>query len=183
MIANADGTGETTLATTSNSFTHGLGWSPDGRTLVYDESGIEDCGTDVVRRLMLIEADGGNRRRLLADTCNNSDDAPDWQPICTLYGTRLGDRMGGPSGQDVVCALAGNDVVRGREGNDVILGGDGSDVLDGGGDEDRLFGGGGTDLIRARDGTPDVVDGGPGIDRAQIDRGLDVVRSIERLLR
>lgn len=182
MIANADGTGGTTLAT-SEAFTSGPAWSPDGRTLVYGELGPEDCGPGDVRRLMLIEADGTNLRRLLADTCGNGDDGPDWQPVCTVYGSRFGDRITAQSADDVICALAGNDVVRGREGNDVILGGDNSDLLDGGPGEDRLFGGGGTDLIRARDGTRDVVDGGPGIDRAQIDGGLDVVRSIERIVK
>lgn len=183
MITNADGSGETPLATTSESFTSSLAWSPDGRTLVYGEVGAEDCGPDDARRLMLIETDGSNPRRLLASTCSDGDNGSDWQPVCTLYGTRFGDRIQGPAGDDVVCALAGNDVVRGREGNDVLLGGDNSDVLDGGPGEDRLFGGGGTDLIRARDGTRDVVDGGPGVDRAQIDRGLDVVRSIERIVK
>jgi hypothetical protein len=43
-----------------------------------------------------------------------------------------------------------------------------------------LLGGPGRDTIYARDGTRDVVEGGPGSDRARVDRGLDRLRSVER---
>jgi Ca2+-binding RTX toxin-like protein len=148
--------------------------------LVFTEHGQEDCGTKFVERLVLVEADGMGFRRLLPSTCSADDLDPDWQLICTQYGTTRADRLIGTPGDDVICGLGGNDVIRAGDGGDVVLGGDGNDVVDGGPGEDRLFGAAGRDTILARDGAGDVVDGGPGFDRAQIDRGIDRARSIER---
>jgi len=181
-MTDSGGTGETVVAATSTYFSSGPAWSPDGTMLALAEHGREDCGTKDAERLVVFRSDGTDRRNVLSFTCSDGDRDPDWQPLCTLYGSRFGDRLTAFPANEVICALGGNDVIRGRQGNDVILGGDNSDVIDGGPGEDRLFGAGGTDLIRARDGARDVVDGGPGVDRAQIDRGLDSVRSIERLL-
>jgi Ca2+-binding RTX toxin-like protein len=55
-----------------------------------------------------------------------------------------------------------------------VTGGAGSYVLDGGA---------GADLLNARDGRRDVVVGGPGRDRARVDRRLDRVVGVEVLLR
>ena len=46
---------------------------------------------------------------------------------------------------------------------------------------DKAFGDGGNDLIEARDGRRDVLYGGPGADRARVDRRLDVTHSLARI--
>ncbi len=85
-------------------------------------------------------------------------------PGCTLIGTAAGDVISGTRGSDTVCGLAGNDRLAGGSGRDILDGGAGADVLN------------------ARDGSRDVVRGGPGRDAARIDRGLDRVSGVERLL-
>jgi Ca2+-binding RTX toxin-like protein len=64
-----------------------------------------------------------------------------------------------------------------------IAGTTAADRLDGTPTRDVLCGGPGNDVAYARDGRRDVVDGGPGRDAAQIDRGVDVVRGVEKLRR
>ena len=83
---------------------------------------------------------------------------------CTLIGTAQGERIVGTGGPDTICGLAGNDP---------LTGGAGADILDGGA---------GADTLNARDGRRDVVRGGPGRDSARIDRSLDRVIGVERLL-
>ena len=82
---------------------------------------------------------------------------------------------------DVLVGLARADVLCGFAWRDKLTGGAGPDVLDGGPDPDVLDGGAGDDLILARDGRKDVVRGGPGFDRARVDRA-DTVSGVERLL-
>ena len=91
----------------------------------------------------------------------------------TLYGTPHNDVLVGRGGNDTIYALPGNDVLYGDVGNDRLHGGKGHDVL---------RGGAGNDLLYARDGTRDVVNGGPGFDEAWVDR-LDVVKNVERVHR
>ena len=63
-----------------------------------------------------------------------------------------------------VLGTLGNDALRGRRGPDVICGLAGNDV------------------IYARDGARDVIDGGPGVDTAYVDR-FDLVQSVEHVHR
>ncbi len=107
------------------------------------------------------------------------DSEPDWQPLCTQYGTNGDDVLTGTPGDDVICGLRGNDRLRGLGGHDVLLGGDGDDILVGGAGDDWLFGAFGNDRIYARDSESDVVNGGPGVDRAWVDT-VDQVSEIER---
>jgi Ca2+-binding RTX toxin-like protein len=69
---------------------------------------------------------------------------------CTHSGSARADVLRGTSARDVLCGLAGKDVIR--------LGG-----------FDAAYGGAGNDTIYARNGTFDVIVGGPGVDRAQVD--------------
>jgi Ca2+-binding RTX toxin-like protein len=80
------------------------------------------------------------------------------------------DDLRGDSGSDSLSGGAGNDVLRARAGADLLAGGPGLDSLQGGVDNDVYY---------ARDGNRDNVFDGGGIDRARVDRGLDVVRGIE----
>jgi Ca2+-binding RTX toxin-like protein len=68
--------------------------------------------------------------------------------------------------------------VRGGFGGDVLIGESDRDRLKGGPGKDVLRGRAGRDVLLARDGARDLVAGGSGFDRARIDAGLDVVRSI-----
>jgi Ca2+-binding RTX toxin-like protein len=61
-----------------------------------------------------------------------------------------------------------------------IVGGDGADVIRGRGDPDVLFAGAGNDIVYSSDGRLDDVSGGPGFDRAHVDRNLDRVQRVER---
>ena len=118
-----------------------------------------------------------------------------------LEGAAGNDRLGGDegidtllagSGHDTLFGGAGDDRLEGADGDDRIFGGagvdqlgggGGADVLSGGSGADRLDGGAGADSLNARDGRRDVVLGGPGRDRARVDRGLDRVLGVEVLLR
>ena len=86
-------------------------------------------------------------------------------PGCTLIGTAAGEAIVGTAGPDTICGLGGNDRLTGGAGVDVLSGGIGNDVLN------------------ARDRRRDVVRGGPGRDSARIDRHLDRVKGVERILR
>jgi RTX calcium-binding nonapeptide repeat (4 copies) len=117
---------------------------------------------------------------------------------CTMTGTPGADLLYGTQGRDVICGLGGNDTIAGNGGNDVLIGGDGNDLISGGdgndlidggpgndklegtGGRDTILGGPGNDTIFAYDGQKDIVDGGPGLDRAWYDPTLDKLRGVER---
>jgi Ca2+-binding RTX toxin-like protein len=99
----------------------------------------------------------------------------------TVYGEKGNDTIQGRAGNDYILGGPGNDTLRGEGGSDLIYGNEGRDVLFGGVGHDRLFGGLGNDTLQARDGLRDRLHGGPGTDRARIDRRLDVVMGIEAL--
>jgi hypothetical protein len=127
---------------------------------------------------------------------------------CTVFGTPANDLIGGTNGDDVICGFGGKDEIRGYGGNDVVHGDGGNDLVIGGTGNDRLLGGAGGDRLRgdsgndvlsgggggdvhsggdgrdtlyARDRRRDRVSGGPGRDRAKVDRRLDRRRSVEAL--
>lgn len=109
-------------------------------------------------------------------------------PGCTVVGTAGDDVLTGTPGRDVICGLGGKDRLIGGTGNDVLRGGAGADRLQGGAGGDRLIGGAradrlaggrGRDILYARDGVRDHLDGGGGSDRARVDRRKDVRSSIE----
>jgi Ca2+-binding RTX toxin-like protein len=88
-----------------------------------------------------------------------------------LYAGDVGTTLYGGGGGDWLFGAAGRDTLRGGSGNDRIVGGPGRDILRGGANRDTLY---------ARDRYTDVVGGGGGRDRAHVDRGRDIVSSIER---
>jgi Ca2+-binding RTX toxin-like protein len=90
------------------------------------------------------------------------------------------DTLSGGASSDYLSGGRGDDTLRGDDGPDSILGNQGNDWLSGGLGRDDLFGGLGNDTIRSRDGLRDYVDGNAGTDRARVDRGLDLVRNVER---
>lgn len=82
--------------------------------------------------------------------------------------------------ENVIGSRFGDDL-RGNGLVNRILGGDGADVLRGRDARDFLFAGGGGDVVYSYDGVLDHVSGGPGFDRAHVDRGLDRVQRVERV--
>jgi Ca2+-binding RTX toxin-like protein len=100
----------------------------------------------------------------------------------TLIGGSYFDGLIGGPGADVLAGNGGHDYVYGRRGNDSVSGGRLRDTVSGGKGHDTISGNGGNDWLYARDGLHDTVKGGRGFDHAEVDRGLDTVRSISAFL-
>jgi Ca2+-binding RTX toxin-like protein len=77
-----------------------------------------------------------------------------------IAGSPNADTIRGGDGVDQLTGNAGNDVITGDAGNDTIVPGPGSDSVNAGD---------GDDLVDAGEGTADVIDCGPGNDRANVD--------------
>jgi uncharacterized repeat protein (TIGR01451 family) len=92
------------------------------------------------------------------------------------------DALWGGNGRDHLAGGAGNDRLYGGLKGDVLSGGSGNDQLFPGTGRDRVLAGAGDDVVSARDGSRDVIDCGPGSDRATVDR-RDVVRGCEQVAR
>ncbi|HEX6652526.1 MAG TPA: calcium-binding protein [Thermoleophilaceae bacterium] len=92
------------------------------------------------------------------------------------------DSETGVAGNDRLLGKGGSDLLRGGAGNDRIKGGAGNDRLDGGPGVNRLRGGSGNDRLTAVNGKRDLLNCGPGRDRAWAD-GVDLVRGCERVRR
>ena len=90
-----------------------------------------------------------------------------------IVGTAKSEYLAGGGHDDIIFGLGGNDTLLGGAGDDRIYGGAGNDVITGGSGEDHLWGGAGSDTIYAADGERDIIDCGPGRDRAVIDVGID----------
>jgi glucose/arabinose dehydrogenase len=88
------------------------------------------------------------------------------------------DVLRGGAGRDRLYGNGANDLLNGGPGHDSLTGNGGKDRLIGGAGLDRFFGGPGNDVIDSRDGRREIVDCGPGRDRAIADHE-DVLRSCE----
>jgi Ca2+-binding RTX toxin-like protein len=100
-----------------------------------------------------------------------------------IGGTPSDDVITGSARHDLIFAWAGNDTVTAGSGPDRVIGGPGNDDLwalaqaDAAPDApgvDHLLGEEGRDTLRTRDGEPDVVNCGPGSDKALLDT-VDVI--------
>jgi Ca2+-binding RTX toxin-like protein len=173
-VVNTDGSDVRQLASSPGSYNDAPAWSPDGTQIAFARNW----------QIWVMGDDGGNPRQL---TNGDGNTAPAWQPLpagppgCTLWGTAGNDLLVGTEGNDVICGLSGDDTLIGLGGTDRLIGGDGNDWLAGGLGFDYHDGGAGNDVIDARDGGPDVVYGGPGIDTAYVEGGrLETMIGIER---
>lgn len=96
-----------------------------------------------------------------------------------ITGTRHSDYLVGTPGDDRISGGAGNDTIIGEGGYDVIYGGAGNDIIRlGGNGSSRVYAGPGSDTIYAQNGFKDVIDCGPGNDRAVVD-SYDIVKNCE----
>ena len=168
-LARADGSDAHALTSDLGS---SPAWSPRGDLLVYSRAA----------ELAFVTPAGAERAAAGVIGLNPSWQRLDAQPGCPLHGAATGDTIVGGPQSDIVCGGPGRDNLRGGDGADVLRGGDGADRLVGGPGSDVLQSGAGDDVIDARDGVPDVVDGGGGHDAAVVDPG-DRVRSVERVSR
>jgi murein DD-endopeptidase MepM/ murein hydrolase activator NlpD len=91
------------------------------------------------------------------------------------------DVIDGGTGDDSITGGSGNDVIHGNVGDDSLVGAAGDDTIVGGLGRDRLFGGDGNDFIDANDNVSDTVDGGAGIDKADLNN-FDVQSHIESVV-
>ncbi len=106
-----------------------------------------------------------------------------------IDGGNNNDRIQGDDGADFITGGAGDDWIEGGSGhdrldggrdNDTIQGQTGNDTVWGGPGRDSMDGGSGVDLIFARDGDIDTVDGGTGSpNEAEVDESLDLVIRIQ----
>jgi Ca2+-binding RTX toxin-like protein len=98
-----------------------------------------------------------------------------------VRGTQQADRLAGTPKRDVLEGRMGDDRLSGKSGRDILVGGGGADKLLGGPAYDLLRGGGGDDVINARDGEPDLIICGRGVDRAVVDAVEDGVFDCEEV--
>jgi Ca2+-binding RTX toxin-like protein len=121
---------------------------------------------------------------VLANGFGGNDDLAGGDGADLLHGGGGNDTLRGGRGNDVEFGEIGNDLMQGGPtGNDVLNGGTGADVLGGGPGRDILRGGFGPDRLFAKgdpNGPADSVNGGPGFDRATLDRRHDVSSMVER---
>lgn len=153
VVMGGEGGFERTIGADAHGFSQPA-WSPEGTRIVF--SAGRECGR---WGLYVVEAASGAQQRITNR--------------CRFTGSPHHDALRGTPFLDFLDGRGGNDVIRGLAGPDRILGGSGRDTLNGGD---------GADSIYARDGERDMVLGGRGRDSAQIDRGLDRVSGVERLL-
>lgn len=133
--------------------------SPDGGSLLVrlapdlDASGnydqtfeVEAWVWDVDRdtKVRIADSSGGSRLEVTRPWAGFAG-LMDWQPRCTITGTRGDDVLRGTPGRDLICGLGGNDVLKGRGGADVIFGHSGDDRIVGGDGRDIVVGNGGRD--------------------------------------
>ena len=100
-----------------------------------------------------------------------------------LYGEGGDDGMSGGPGVDYIDGGIGEDRLDGEESADTIIGVDhvpySSTALQKQRSVDVLIGGRGNDTIKARDGKKDIIRGGPGYDKAYVDK-VDKVKGVEK---
>jgi len=115
----------------------------------------------------------------------------------TLKGLRRGDVLNGAGGDDDLFGGAGDDSIYGGIGHDVLHGKRNGDYINGIDGTtsystarkkqrtvDVLTGDRGNDTIKAKDGKKDIIRGGPGYDKAYVDRvGVDKVNGVEKVVR
>jgi Ca2+-binding RTX toxin-like protein len=91
------------------------------------------------------------------------------------------DKLGGGAKKDKLAGGSGKDNLNGGSAADRLRGQSGNDRLKGGKGKDRLFGGKGKDRLLSRDGNRERINGGPGRDKALVDR-KDAVIAVEVIL-
>jgi len=122
-----------------------------------------------------------------SDMVDYSTFVPTNQQIGVVVNLTTGDAVGdGSDSLSLIESIRGSSFDDRLVGNtlvNTIQGSGGADYIVGGAGPDVLRGGDGNDTLQARDGVRDLVYGDADFDRARVDRGRDVVRSIAVFLR
>ncbi|WP_370400045.1 calcium-binding protein [Sulfitobacter sp. JB4-11] len=93
-----------------------------------------------------------------------------------IIGTSYDDHLKGNGGDDLIFGLSGKDKISGGDGEDYLWGGSGNDVIAGNKGNDQMFGGQGDDKLVWNNGDgSDLMDGGKGHDRVQVNFDTDLV--------
>jgi hypothetical protein len=142
-------------------------------------------GTVVLALLMSVAAVQALSAQPAQAVCSTYPDCGTEPNPCPLFwtGTAYNDSKSGSDCDDTLNGRGGNDTLTGNAGNDKLYGGDGNDTLNDNTGDDYVEGGnggdtinvyGGSDTINAgdgsdginigKDGSVDVIDGGPGED-------------------
>jgi Ca2+-binding RTX toxin-like protein len=138
-------------------------------------------GDDIIETGSEVDTVTGGNGNDFIFTGKGSDAADGGEGNDTLAGGNQFDDLSGGNGNDAIQGGEANDTLQGNAGNDTLVGESGNDLLIGGADNDHLtgsagrdtmLGGIGNDRFFARDRTKDVVDGGLGVDTAQVDKGF-----------
>lgn len=95
--------------------------------------------------LWLLDLDSG-KRQLVVESFHGTFD---WQPRCTVRGSRGDDVLVGTPARDLICGLGGNDTIYGLGADDVIFGHSGDDRIVGGAGRDIVVGNAGNDRCDA----------------------------------
>ena len=98
----------------------------------------------------------------------------------SITGGNLADVLSGLAGNDSINGLAGDDVIFGCDGDDVLQGSEGNDTLRGGLGRDVLDGGAGQDQLIA-EGRGNILTGGSGLDRFEVDLTRRLVNSLDQI--
>lgn len=95
-----------------------------------------------------------------------------------IVGTFGKDHLDGKGGDDLIFGLFGDDKISGGDGDDEIFGGYGKDVIIGNKGSDQMYGGYGNDQMIWNNGDgSDLMDGGKGYDKAQVNFDTDLVNN------
>jgi Ca2+-binding RTX toxin-like protein len=100
-------------------------------------------------------------------------------PAKLVVGTPGDDVLAGTDHRDRIRGLAGNDTIAGNGGPDLLFGGPGADSVTGDDGSDLLWGGHGNDTLEGGNG-PDLLFGGKGLDTLEGGEGNDVLRTVDR---
>ena len=174
-------------------------WSPDGTVVLFERARPVRVGSRYTTELQTLAPDlyatrwpGGEPISLTATPGVSEGDIV-FRPArtggtagaggrCMFFGTPGKDVVSGTEQEDLVIAGPGDDVLLGRGGNDLLLAQEGNDVVRAGAGRDEVVGGRGDDRLYTRDREKDAISGGPGRDRAWVDR-RDRASGVERLFR